>query len=378
MAGKRKIEKVIHKDGTVSYKTKVELLPWSDGKRRQTTLTARKYKELEDKIREHEQAMAEGRKAPSEQKKRLGEYCNEYMAAISGRRLNTRMNFQQALRVFQKYLGVNTLLTDLNAGKIEEATREMKKIGHLADITVYNHYQRFHQVIKNAVEKDYIPKDPCIGVLITKPERPEKEIWDEEQVKRLDRYLKSCIMRYVVLFVLLLRTGARIGEILALRWMDVDFENKLMSITRTALVNGEYGPPKSKRGYRNVPLDKGTLNMLSKHKVRQNREKLLHGKEDWNPENLVFCKQNGSRLPYREALESWIRIAYHAGLPYLPMHRLRHYHITMLLKAGLPASSVAERVGDTTATIEKDYTHVLQSMREAVVKVIEQEFEELP
>jgi integrase len=151
-----------------------------------------------------------------------------------------------------------------------------------------------------------------------------------------------------------------------------------MSITRTLLSDGSYGPPKSKKGTRNVPLSKGTLKVVNKLKIWQAKEKLLHGR-DWNPGSLLFCRENGTQLPDHEARDEWERIVAHIkGIPYLPPHRLRHSHITMLLKAGLPASSVAERVGDTTATIEKDYAHVLQSMRDQVVQVIEQEFEELP
>jgi integrase len=213
-------------------------------------------------------------------------------------------------------------------------------------------------------------------VLITKPEMAEKVVWDESQVKLFNRFLASCVLRYTALFMLLLKTGARIGEILALRWTDIDFAAGTISITRTATAKG-YNPPKSKYGTRKVPIDQGTLKMLSRHRTQQGKEKLLHG--EGYPENLVICKHKGTRLPYREAREAYKRTVSHAGLPYLPPHRLRHLHATMLLKDGHHSvKAVAERLGDSPATIEKTYAHVLTGMREAIVQTIEQMYEERP
>jgi len=158
-------------------------------------------------------------------------------------------------------------------------------------------------------------------------------IWDEGQVKQFNNFVKNCTLRYVALFMLLLRTGARVGEILALRWSDIDFEVGTISITRTATPKGTYNPPKSKYSIRRVSLDRGTLKMLSKHKIQQGKEKLLHG-EGFNLENLVFCKQSGVSFPYREAREAYATLVKGSKLPFIPMHRLRHIHATMLLKDG--------------------------------------------
>jgi integrase len=253
----------------------------------------------------------------------------------------------------------------------------MSTSGHLAAVTIYNHFQRFHTMMGHAVELGYVVKNPCQGVIITKPELTEKVVWDEQQVKHFNSFLKTCLLRYTALFMLLLKTGARIGEILALRWTDIDFVAGTISITRTATAKG-YNPPKSKYGTRKVPLDQGTIKMLSKHRTQQGKEKLLHG-EGYNPENLVFCKRRGVRLPYREAREAYVCLVSGSGLPYLPMHRLRHLHATMLLKDGNHSiKAVAERLGDSPATIEKTYAHVLTGMREAIVQTIEQMYEERP
>jgi len=119
------------------------------------------------------------------------------------------------------------------------------------------------------------------------------------------------------------------------------------------------------------------MKILSKHRIQQGREKLLHG-GDYNPEDLVFCNSIGGRPRYRKIRDSYKSMVKATGLPYIPPHSLRHTHATLLLKDGHSVKAVAERLGDDPATIEKTYAHVLPSMREAIVKSIECMFEERP
>ena len=152
--------------------------------------------------------------------------------------------------------------------------------------------------------------------------------------------------------------------------------SKLVQYTRTENRKG-YNPPKSKNSIRKVPLDQGTVKLLSRHRTQQGKEKLLRG-GDYNSENLVFCNSEGNKVSYWSVLRSYKHIVKTAGLPFIPPHGLRHTHITHLLKEGHSVKAVAERVGDDPVTIEKTYAHVLPSMREAIVKTIEQMYEENP
>jgi integrase len=161
---------------------------------------------------------------------------------------------------------------------------------------------------------------------------------------------------------------------LALRWSDVDLDAWIIHITRTVSGKG-YGPPKSKNGVRKIPLSEGTVKMLSKHKVQQGKEKLLFG-EGYNPENLVFCKENGKRLPYEDARYFFECFCKHAELPYIKPHGLRHTHATMLLMNGHSVNAVAERLGDDPETIMKTYAHVLPGMQKEMVKTIEQLYDD--
>ena len=174
---------------------------------------------------------------------------------------------------------------------------------------------------------------------------------------------------YAALFVLLPKSGARIGEILALRWSDVDFETGTIHITRTVSGKG-YMPPKSKNGIRKVPLDRGTLKLLSKYKIQQGKEKLLCG-DGYNLRNLVFTRSNGQKVPYNTAYGAFSRLTKRSGLPYITIHGLRHTHATFLLRHGHSVNTVAERLGEDPKTIMDTYAHVLPGMQTEVVRTIE-------
>jgi integrase len=370
--------------GSKIYKSKsgkshyfyVDLPPGPDGKRNQKKITVPgSAKDAEKKQREILSQVDKGQYSVVSTKMTLGEFLDYYLDIIKGRRANTYTNYEQSAKVFKKYLG-NVPLTELRMDMVQTAENDMETRWEKS--TVELRFRIFKTMMKYAVKANYILKNPCDGVIVNKPDDKERPVWDEKQCRQFDRFMRTCIIRYAALFVLLLKSGARIGEILALRWSDVDFEEAFIYITRTVSGKG-YNPPKSKNGKRNVPLDQGTMRMLSKHKIQQDKEKLLHG-EGYNPENLVSCTSMGNRLLYRKARESWGSIFKFkvAGLPYIPPHGLRHTHITHLLRVGHSIKAVAERVGDDPSTIEKIYAHVVPSMREAMVKSIEQMYGERP
>jgi integrase len=364
----------IYKGGKNSHYFYVDFPPGPDGKRDHRKITVKgSYKDTERYQRDLLTQIDRGQYSVAPKKMTLGEFLDYFLDTIKGRRVNTYRNYEQSANAFRKYLD-NTLLAELRADMVQRAVNDMA--ARWKKSTVALRFQKFKTMMSYAVGIDYLLKNPCIGVIVNKPEVEEKAIWDEKQCRQFDNFLKTCIMRYATLCMLLLKTGARIGEVLALRWSDVDFEEKTIHITRTATEKG-YNPPKSKNGIRKVPLDRSTLMMLSRHKIQQGKENLLYG-GDYNPENLVFCTSKGKRLPYRRALDSYKRIVKMAELPYITPHGLRHTHATMLLKDGHSVKAVAERLGDDPVTIEKTYAHVLISMREAIVKSIEQMYEEKP
>jgi integrase len=180
--------------------------------------------------------------------------------------------------------------------------------------TVKLYFSKFHIAMRWACLPTvrYTMEDPCQGVKIPEPDDVVKPVWDDDQPNQFIRFCKETaaryprFYRYTTLFLLLLASGARVSEILALRWMDVDFAKMSIHIYKTVRRNGEEGSPKSKRGSREVQLDEGTMRLLTRHKVSQDKEKLAFG-EGYDPDNLVFTTPKGKRVLYMSAYYAFER-----------------------------------------------------------------------
>jgi integrase len=261
-----------------------------------------------------------------------------------------------------------------SALKTEEVQLSVNKLADKDDKgTVKLYFQKFNVAMKYACKPNirHLINNPCDDVIVNKPDSKEKAVWDDRQSKTFIRFCKTSASRYASMFILLLNTGARIGEILALHWTDVDLDVGIIQVTKTAPRKGKSHSPKSSHSIRKVPIDPFTVKILMRHKARQNKEKLMHG-EGYNPENFVFVTKPGNKVLYIIAYRSFEICSKKAALPYITIHGMRHTHATMLLKHGHSVNAVAERIGDSAETVIRTYAHVTPGMHAEMVKTIEQ------
>ncbi len=201
-----------------------------------------------------------------------------------------------------------------------------------------------------------------------KDPRPPREVWDAAQ---LGTFLVSARShRLFVFFHVAAYTGARRGELLNLRWRDVDLENGTMEIRGTAaVIEGRRVEGTTKGGHaRTVTLDADTVNVLRAHRDEQDRERLAAG-HDWHAGDYVFTR--GAGLPLYPDTPSQLLpklIEQHnaqadksGALPRVRLHDLRHIHATILLLAGEPVHVVAGRLGHADPSITlRVYAHVVR------------------
>lgn len=293
------------------------------GKRRQKWETVRgTRKDAERRLAELLVQVDRGLFPQAAGKTTLGEFFDYFLEIARGKRENTYETYETAFKAFRSVLGGNVKLMDLNPGMLQAVVNQLSR--RLKKSTLNLYFSRLKAAMRHAVDVGLIARNPCSGVIVARPEEGEKAVCDDDQANRFLRYCKKHEDEkgYAALFTLLLKTGMRIGEALALRWRDVDFDEGVVHVTRTVSGRG-YSPPKSKNGVRKVPLDAGTLNMLSKHRVRQNKLKLLHG-ASWNQEGLVFCTEEGEKLSHGTVYSAFRRMIKRAGVPEITLHGLRH------------------------------------------------------
>lgn len=167
-------------------------------------------------------------------------------------------------------------------------------------------------------------------------------------------------------------TGMRRGEVLGLRWKDVDLNANRISV-RQALVSVGYeiitSSPKSHQA-RVIDLDSDTSARLRDHKARQAKEREEWG-EDYRDQGLVFCREDGSPIHPHSFSQRFERLVRRFGLPTIRLHDLRHTHATIAIKAGVPVKVVSERLGhEIPAFTLKQYAHVIPGMQAEAANLI--------
>lgn len=207
-------------------------------------------------------------------------------------------------------------------------------------------------------ENGYLKINPWKGVKIPK-DFSEKEIkvFTKEEISLL---LEAKHYQQVKKDMIILgyRTGMRIGEILTLRWDDINFNEGFITVKRT--LSGyknnvpEITEPKTRKSRRRIDLDKVTLKMLIKRK--------------YNSEGYVFCKKDGN-IYSRQAI-NLPRMCRSIGIEPRSFHSLRHTHATILLAAGIHPKIVQERLGHAKVSTTLDtYSHLIPGMQQVAVDV---------
>lgn len=168
-------------------------------------------------------------------------------------------------------------------------------------------------------------------------------------------------------FLLEWGTGIRCGELLGLKWEDVDLNKGYISIRRSLIMlKGGLGfsEPKTEKSRRTIPLPVEVVKELKSWKTKQAEEKLFLGPA-YQDNGLVICEVDGTPLAPRNFTRLFEKLLKEAELPKIRFHDLRHTHATMLLVLGEHPKVVQERLGHSTITMTLDtYSHVMPGLQE--------------
>jgi integrase len=168
--------------------------------------------------------------------------------------------------------------------------------------------------------------------------------------------------RLEALYVLALATGARQGELLGLRWEDVDLEAGRLAIRHTlSRIDGSLGDPKTARGRRTVPLPPFVVTSLREHRRRQLEQRLAAGRR-WVDGGFVFTTRTGTALHSKNVLRAFQAALERAALPRVRFHDLRHSAATLLLAQGVSIHEVSWMLGHASIAITADtYGHASEA-----------------
>ncbi len=247
----------------------------------------------------------------------------------------------------------------------------------LAPASVVRTHAVLHRALRRAFDLGLIPRNPCDIARPPQVRRKELRTLSSLEVKSLlDRTENSTIR---TLYAVGATAGLRRGELLALKWTDIDFDRGRLTVQRTALrVHGggiHYGEPKTDAGRRTVRLGAMVVGELRRHKTEQLSMRLKAGPA-WEDHGLVFTNIFGRPLDAGFVTRTFKRDLALAGLPAIRLHDLRHTFATLSLEQGTPVKSLQSALGHSTISTTLDiYGHVTPAMQDAVAETMDRLFE---
>lgn len=255
-------------------------------------------------------------------------------------------------------------LSKLTPMHIQQLYNHLTKEKKISDENIQKVHTLINDSLKKAERWSLIAKNPAS--LVDRPKAVKKEVtvWNLEQVQSFLKHADGA-SRHSIAYFLALTTGMRKGEILGLRWKDVDFERQCVRITQTVSNNSKEILPytKTKSGARTIDLPEETINQLKKHYLFICHEK-EEGGESYCDNDLVVCNKLGLPADNHSLRRIFHNISKKAGNPRIRFHDMRHTHATLLLLQGVNPKIVSERLGHADVRITLDtYSHLLPSMQ---------------
>nr|WP_239521689.1 site-specific integrase [Geodermatophilus sabuli] len=235
---------------------------------------------------------------------------------------------------------------------------ELRRKG-LAESTIRSTYTILRAVLDTAVRDGALAANPAAAIRRPKVTAKEAPHLTPAQVAELLRAAEGS--RYAPLFVLLVHTGLRRGEALALQWSDVDLAKGLLRVRGTlSRIDGELTvtEPRTARSKRFVPISEPAEGVLRRVHAAQAEERRLAGSA-WRQTGFVFTTEFGEPCDPRNALRALRAAATKASLPHAGLHTLRHSAASVMLTRGVPLKVVSDILGHSSIAITGDiYGHV--------------------
>lgn len=263
-------------------------------------------------------------------------------------------------------------LQKVNVSHIEELISNLNNKG-LADGTVRKIYNLVYTCFKNASKKELISKNPFD--LLEKGDKPKTskpkiDFWTAEEVKHFFNVLEH---RQKIMFIIAIYCGLRRGEILGLRWKDVDLVRGQIRVTQSLRPKqGLKKGSKTNTSTRSISLSSLVIKELQRHRKTILEERLACDK--YHDNDLVVCQQNGLPVSLGNFDKFWKRIIKNTGMRYIRFHDLRHTCASLLLSTGkVHPKVVQELLGHSSISITLDnYSHLMPNMQAEAANALDE------
>lgn len=348
--------------------------------RKRKVIYGKTRKEVQEKLKAALHAQQQGTLITARQQT-LKQYIEDWLENTHRQNIRPRSyeRYEEIVRLHIVPAIGNIPLQKLTPQRLQKLYSDKLKEGCSA-VTVIAIHNLLHKALDNAVRWELVAQNVCKKVSPPRRVRPEMKSLTPDQVQKLLEAARGHPQE--ALFILALSTGMRRGELLGLKWQDINFTEGTLQVRRVLSrvptkmveqIGQRYieAEPKTPKSRRSIALAAVGLDALKLHRERQlkMREKAA---EAWEDHDYVFCTPTGKYLtPGHNALVQLKMLLEKAGLPDIRFHDLRHSAASMLLSMGTHPKVVQELLGHSQISMTMDiYSHVLPSMqREAMSKL---------
>lgn len=304
----------------------------------------------------------------------VGEYLDSWLkGSVHGSvRASTYDRYELAVRVHLKPAFGSTKLKKLTPAMVATFYQDKLAAGY-APAGVNKLHVTLHKALDQAVKWHMVPRNVCETVSAPRPAPEEMRTLSRDQVRGLLSAASGD--RLEALYVLAIHTGMRQGELLALKWANIDLEAATVSVRRTLTKSGTAlltGDTKTGKSRRTISLTERSVTALREHLTRQMADMERLG-DLYGDQGLVFTTEAGTLInPTNLRKRSLAPLLNRAGLPKVRFHDLRHTCATLLFGKGVHPKYVQELLGHANVAITLDtYSHVIPGMGDQTARAME-------
>ena len=308
---------------------------------------------------------------------KLRDFCNIYLDIKSG--ILSPRTYEYYTRVINDLiiplLG-HIRITDLKPAHVQQFIKYIQDNSEKkpSPSTIKRKVAILQSILRQAVKLGLIQTNPANAERLTMPKQiaPQVEIFTRQEAVEMLEALKDEPLQYKVIIYLAIMSGAREGELVGLKFSDIDFINNRITIERSAYkLTGKpiaTKPPKD-NDVRTVKVDDYTIDLIKQLKAEKERERFRLGTA-WQGDEWLFTKWDGSIL-FPSTPSHWFRnFLKRHGLKHRKFHALRHTSATLLLLAGTNVKQVSGRLGHADLRVTNQYLHCIAEADEAAANAL--------
>ncbi len=370
----------IRQRGKSSYQIVVELpVDHTNGKRKRIYKTVHGSKKLAEKTARTIVQQLETQTYVAPNKISVKDCMNFWYEMISMDKSPTTLNgYEYQVDKYIIPMIGDILVQNLTSAHVQTWVNQLCKRSPVSDKplsakTVRNIFLNLSAAMNKAVAMGFIMKNPCDNVTLPKAQKHETQIYDEAGIKKLIQAAQGTDMEVPIMLELSL--GLRRGELIALRWENVDLNNGIIYIceNRVEGKNGEVitKAPKSAAGIRHIPMTGSIVKILRRHYIRFLEIKLKYNVGN-NMDDYVICQPNGQPYKPFSLSKKFRKLLEKNGLQHMRFHDLRHLNASIMLSQGISPKVAQQRLGHSDfSTTMNIYSHVMKSVENEAAKKLD-------